>query len=283
LSAGRAVSNLRLLPGLFRQGEMARWRSGAVEFHPSPEVRGCYPELLAGMIWRLADQAKLARPFLVGLSGARDSSKSTTAARLTQMLDQVCPTDKLSLDNYLLPAEFFAAQGIDITRQAKDPVGIDFARLRRDLASLRAGRQITLRTRDRRQSDYRGSWLTIDGGRSRIVVEEGLSALLPSAPGLDLKIFLEISADDAERLLFNKPNERRMLGLSSLSDQQFYERFLLVERPRFSDHYLRCRANADLIVKLFFWAGQFQLSQLTVSEEIAQHLANDEPAQFVIT
>jgi pantothenate kinase len=181
----------------------------------------------------------------------------------------------MSMDDYLKPDAFFKSQGIDPLTQAKDPRGIDFEKLRHDLERLNCGKDVVLQTRDRLKADYRGKEKYISGKDLEILIVEGLSALLPNQPSIptvsnlfDLKIYLHISPEDAEKGMFNKIDQQRALGLSSLSDTQIYDRFRSVDLPRFKSHYPLCRSGAEIIAEFNIWSGQFILSSLIFSEDV---------------
>jgi uridine kinase len=264
---------------------------GSFIINPHPTLRKQYPTVLSRLVLERFNHQPHLRPFLVGISGPRNVTKSTSVEIISSKLEPKLRVATLSMDSYLKPPEFYKANHIDIDRQAKDPVGMDFERLVGDIGKLCRGETLRAGTRDRYQRDYRGPIKTINGENLDVLLIEGISALLPDSGVFNgrkynpyirmlsslfaLKIHLSIDPSDAEKVLFFKSDKRRSLGLPTLFRQSIYERFRMSEIPRFKDHYLRCRSNADLVCELFYYLGEYQLGTMIFTEDIRQNILGD--------
>jgi pantothenate kinase len=271
-------------PGSFlkRVGEVGIDIHGSAVITPFPALRKQYPRVLSGIINELSSIYSHQKPLLVGISGPRNATKSTTTEALVACLSRDAKVAALSMDDYFKPREFFKSLGRGVERKGKDPIALDFKRVADDIAKLCKGQAVRVQTRDRYKRDYRGMANNISGIGLDILLREGVSAFLgrsvifegrehnPFVPILSsffaLKIYLRIDPAAAEKVAFQKPEKRRSLGLSASSNSYIYRRFRLVELPRFDDHYRTVLSNADLICDLIYFNGQYELSRLILPE-----------------
>jgi pantothenate kinase len=248
--------------------------NNSLTFAPFPQFKARHTEILSVIVLDIFKKTASTGPFMIGISGPRNASKSFTARNLAERLSPFQLTEHLSMDDYIKPDAFFKAEGIDPSIQAKDPSGIDFDRLRRDLERICNGGDVALRTRDRFKADHLGNIRNISGNGLKILIVEGLSALLPDQPSLhtistrfDLKIFLQISSGDAEKRIFQRVEQQRAIGLNTLNNEQIYHRFRTVDLPRFTSHYPVCRSEAEIIAEFIVRPDQNELSSLIFTED----------------
>jgi hypothetical protein len=190
------------------------------------------------------------------------------------------------MDDYIQPPAFFRAWGIDTNLQAKDPLGIDFGRIVRDIDTLASGGSVTIKTRDRYRFNDLGLEQVIDGSGLEILLIEGMSVFVPTNIVLEgrlcnpyigalarrfaLKIYFDITPEDAQKVFLTKAHRRRNLGLPVMPDALQYLRFCRADLPRFDGYYPLCRSNADVVCKLFSFGGRWQLSTLILGEGVLQ-------------
>lgn len=255
-----------------------------------PHLQKEYPMIMSKMIIWAIDNLGKSKPInLIGIGGARNSTKSTTTAIISEQLNQMNrPTNYVSMDSYIQPPEFFVDKGIDVAKQAKDPVGINFQKLYEHATKIKELQPFSLQTRDRFKPGYKGEFVHFKPRGYDFFLTEGLSSLLPddnistlseSNPYIsmvssifDLKMFLKIDEQTAFRNLFNDPNKQKSLGLTVPSREEIYQRFVANEIPRFKEHYKKTESNSHIVVSLGYKDNYYYASRITINGDFLSGL-----------
>lgn len=267
-----------------------RYGYGFIDIHGNGVIsvlsplRSQYPLIIFDMISKIFNNKT--NTSFISISGARNSTKSTTTQRVSALLNRDRGASNISLDSYIMPNDYFLGKGIDISVNAKDPIGINFENLYENLASIKSGKSFDLQIRDRFKPGH-------FGGETKILpktffLAEGISSSLPNSLVLrrrlynhfipmvsktfDLKIFLKISKSTAEKNLFNDHKVRQKLKLSKMNKNLIYKRFKMSDLPRFKDHYQESQSNSDIIFELDYSHGRYIATRIVVSEVLMERI-----------
>lgn len=230
-------------------------------------------------------------PSFVAISGARNSTKTTTTSKINnQLLSFNINSTSVSMDSYIFSNDIIHKMGINPVHQPKDPYAIDFKRAYENMRAIKNGKEFNLTARDRFKKDYKGNTFSYDAKKIDVMLSEGLSNCLPQSsvsgtfyhnsyiPRLSqmfpIKIFLKISRETAEKNLFNDYNRQNKLGIKTPERNIIYNRFLTSDIPRFDNHYKETESNSNIVFQMGYANNQYFLYKIIIEEEIGMRLEN---------
>jgi type I pantothenate kinase len=202
----------------------------------------------------IAERARRAEAFLVGIGGGVAAGKSTFAAGLAQELARRgLMVQVISLDGYLKSNAVLQAAGL--AHRKGFPESFDIARLVGDVAQMRAGKPVRVPGYDHAANDVVETQTAVEPGG--ILILEGVIALAREL--LDLlhfKVFLDtdlevararyearvqrVAAQDPAHPLNTIPPEHRLNVLNTV--------WVEVNLKNLTDHIAPAKAVADVVV-----------------------------------